>query len=67
MAPTDTQMRPMPELPDSVFEMFSLKGQVSALTGATAGIGFAVCSALAEAGSDLIMFCSLISLCFQTA
>lgn len=50
MAPTDTKMRPTPQLPDSVFEMFRLDGQTAAVTGATAGIGYAVCCALAEAG-----------------
>lgn len=63
MSPPDKEFKPIPQLPDSVFELFSLKGQVAAVTGATAGIGFAVCSALAEAGEHLCLHSHLVNLC----
>jgi len=39
----------------SVLDLFSLSGQVSVVTGANRGIGRALTTALAEAGSDLVL------------
>ncbi len=39
----------------SVLDLFSLRGQVSVVTGANRGIGRALTTALAEAGSDLVL------------
>jgi NAD(P)-dependent dehydrogenase (short-subunit alcohol dehydrogenase family) len=39
----------------SVLDAFSLAGQVSAITGGNRGIGRAVATALAEAGSDVVL------------
>lgn len=43
-------------LSDSVFEMFSMKGKTTILTGASGGIGREVARALAEAGSDIALW-----------
>lgn len=48
--------KPTPKLPDSVMEMFSMKGKVSIIVGAAAGIGRAATESLAEAGSDVALF-----------
>ena len=39
----------------SVLDAFSLSGKVSVLTGANRGIGRALVTALAEAGSDVVL------------
>src|SRR3954454_14446932 len=39
----------------AVLDMFSLAGKVSVVTGANRGIGRALTTALAEAGSDLVL------------
>src|SRR5688500_16343104 len=39
----------------SVLDAFSLAGKVSVVTGATRGIGRALATALAEAGSDVVL------------
>lgn len=44
-----------PELPNSVFDMFSMKGKVTAVTGGGGGIGFAAAEAIAEAGGDIAL------------
>ncbi|HEY6687330.1 MAG TPA: glucose 1-dehydrogenase, partial [Propionibacteriaceae bacterium] len=43
------------ELPMSVLDAFSLSGKVSVVTGANRGIGRALATALAEAGSDVVL------------
>ncbi|KAK0945719.1 hypothetical protein LTR29_002831 [Friedmanniomyces endolithicus] len=48
--------RPTPKIPSNVFEQLSMKGKVVAITGASAGIGFAVAEAIAEAGGDLALW-----------
>lgn len=45
-----------PTLPDHVMEMFSLKGKVAAVTGASSGIGYDVAVAFAQAGADVAMW-----------
>lgn len=47
---------PNPDLSDSVFEMFSMKGKVTIITGAAGGIGAEVAKALAEAGGDVALW-----------
>ncbi|TKA50395.1 hypothetical protein B0A53_06250 [Rhodotorula sp. CCFEE 5036] len=44
-----------PQLPNSVFDMFSMKGKVTAITGGGGGIGFAAAEAIAEAGGDVAL------------
>ena len=39
----------------SVLDAFSLSGKVSVVTGANRGIGRALATALAEAGSDVVL------------
>jgi sorbose reductase len=41
---------------DSVFQMFSMKGKVSIITGGSGGIGYEVARGLAEAGSDIALW-----------
>lgn len=48
--------RPNPQLPDSVFEMFSMRNKVLIITGAAGGIGREVSRALAEAGGDCALW-----------
>ncbi|CAH6722035.1 sorbose reductase Sou1p [[Candida] jaroonii] len=45
-----------PTLSNSVFEMFSMKGKVTIITGASGGIAAEIAKALAEAGSDLALW-----------
>ncbi|KAK1032713.1 hypothetical protein LTR33_016805 [Friedmanniomyces endolithicus] len=52
----DSFPRPTPKTPNNVFEQLSMKGKVVAITGASAGIGFAVAEAIAEAGGDLALW-----------
>lgn len=44
-----------PEHP-SLMSMFSLKGKTAIVTGAAAGIGFAVAQGLAEAGANVALW-----------
>ncbi|KAK0283677.1 hypothetical protein LTR35_006136 [Friedmanniomyces endolithicus] len=52
----DSFPRPTPKTPSNVLEQLSMKGKVVAITGASAGIGFAVAEAIAEAGGDLALW-----------
>ncbi|SCU84833.1 LADA_0D04082g1_1 [Lachancea dasiensis] len=45
--------QPHPKLPKNVMDMFSLKGKVACITGASSGIGGAVAEAFAQAGADI--------------
>ncbi|GAA5988504.1 hypothetical protein JCM10908_003592 [Rhodotorula pacifica] len=47
--------KPTPQLSDSVFDLFSMKGKVTAITGGGGGIGFAAAEAIAEAGGDIAL------------
>lgn len=48
--------RPIPKLPENVLDMFSLKGKVASVTGASGGIGYEVALAFAQAGADVAMW-----------
>ncbi|SCV06198.1 LANO_0H24256g1_1 [Lachancea nothofagi CBS 11611] len=45
-----------PQLPDHVLDMFSLKGKLASVTGASSGIGYDVAVAFAQAGADVAMW-----------
>ncbi|KXS94735.1 hypothetical protein AC578_5014 [Pseudocercospora eumusae] len=51
----DGYPRPFPDTPDNVLQQFSMNGKVSAISGASDGIGWAVAEALCEAGSNLAL------------
>ncbi|GAA5865655.1 hypothetical protein JCM3774_004951 [Rhodotorula dairenensis] len=53
--PSDGLPRPYPQLPNSMLELFSMKGKVSIVTGGSGGIGFAAAEALAEMGGDIAL------------
>ncbi len=46
----------MPPTETSVFSLFSLKGRTAIVSGAGAGIGYAVAQALAEAGANVAIW-----------
>lgn len=48
--------KPTPSTPNNVLQQFSLAGRVVAISGAAAGIGFAVAEAMAEAGADVALW-----------
>ncbi|KAL9070086.1 MAG: hypothetical protein Q9157_005941 [Trypethelium eluteriae] len=50
------EARPTPSIPDNVLEQFSMKGKVVVVNGSSEGIGFAVASAMAEAGGDVALW-----------
>ncbi|KAF2206758.1 hypothetical protein CERZMDRAFT_52420 [Cercospora zeae-maydis SCOH1-5] len=52
---TPRQPKPFPNIPDNVLQQFSMKGKVTAITGASAGIGWAAAEAIAEAGGDVAL------------
>lgn len=52
---TPRQPKPFPNIPDNVLQQFSMKGKVAAITGASAGIGWAAAEAIAEAGGDVAL------------
>ncbi|SCW03626.1 LAFE_0G14620g1_1 [Lachancea fermentati] len=45
-----------PALPDNVLALFSLKGKVACISGASSGIGHAVARAFAQAGADIAVW-----------
>lgn len=47
--------KPFPNIPDNVLQQFSMSGKVTAITGASAGIGWAVAEAIAEAGGHVAL------------
>lgn len=48
--------QPEPKLADHVMDLFSLKGKVASVTGASGGIGYEVAIAFAQAGADVAMW-----------
>lgn len=48
--------RPDPEIASHVNDLFSLKGKVASITGSSAGIGYAVAEAYAQAGADVAIW-----------
>jgi NAD(P)-dependent dehydrogenase (short-subunit alcohol dehydrogenase family) len=48
--------KPVPNIPDNVFEQFRLTGQNVIVSGAADGIGFAVAEAVAEAGANVALW-----------
>ncbi|KAL9095356.1 MAG: hypothetical protein Q9165_002227 [Trypethelium subeluteriae] len=55
-AASPREARPIPSTPDNVLEQFSMKGKVVVVNGSSEGIGFAVASAMAEAGGDVALW-----------
>lgn len=47
--------KPFPNIPDNVLQQFSMSNKVTAITGASAGIGWAVAEAIAEAGGHVAL------------
>lgn len=45
-----------PELPNNVFDMFSLKGKVASITGSSRGIGLAIAECYCQAGADVAIW-----------
>lgn len=48
--------RPRPQISESVFETFRMKGKVVVVTGGSGGIGYQVVLAVAEAGADVALW-----------
>ncbi|SCU91876.1 LAMI_0E07712g1_1 [Lachancea mirantina] len=59
--------QPYPKLPKNVIDMFSLKGKVACISGASSGIGGAVAVAFAQAGADLAVWYNSHDQLVQTA
>jgi sorbose reductase len=49
------QPRPVPDTPSNVIQQLSMKAKVTAVTGASSGIGLAAVEAIAEAGGDVAL------------
>lgn len=49
------QPRPVPDTPTNVIKQLSMKGKVTAVTGAADGIGLAAAEGIAEAGGDVAL------------
>ena len=47
---------PNPSLPDSVFDMFNMRGRVVIITGGSGGIGYQIGRAVAEAGANVALW-----------
>lgn len=47
--------KPFPNIPSNVLQQFSMSNKVTAITGASAGIGWAVAEAIAEAGGHVAL------------
>lgn len=47
--------KPFPNIPSNVLQQFSMSNKVTAITGASAGIGWAVSEAIAEAGGHVAL------------
>lgn len=47
---------PFPTLPAHALDLFSLKGKVASVTGASKGIGLAIATAYAQAGADVAIW-----------
>jgi sorbose reductase len=58
--------RPVPPVPQSVFEQFRLNDKVAVVTGAAEGIGLAAAEAFAEAGANIAMWYNSWVLYFET-
>lgn len=54
--PRDGFPRPVPNIPNNVFEQFKMQGKVAVVVGAADGIGAAVAEAMAEAGADVALW-----------
>lgn len=48
--------KPFPDIPDSVFEQFSMKGKVAIVTGAGSGLGLSAVESIAEAGGNIALW-----------
>ena len=48
--------RPSPLLPDSVFDMFNMRGRVVIITGGSGGIGYQIGRAVAEVGANVALW-----------
>ncbi|SCV01642.1 LAME_0G17568g1_1 [Lachancea meyersii CBS 8951] len=59
--------RPAPQVPKNVMDMFSLKGKVACISGASSGIGGAVAVAFAQAGADIAVWYNSHDRLIQTA
>lgn len=55
-AQTPRTPRPVPSTPTNVLDQFSMRGKLTIITGASAGIGLAVAQGIAEAGGDLALW-----------
>ncbi|CAR23611.1 KLTH0E13134p [Lachancea thermotolerans CBS 6340] len=59
--------QPRPQLPSHVMDMFSLRGKVACISGASSGIGGAVAVAYAQAGADIAVWYNSHDGLIQTA
>ena len=59
--------KPFPNIPESVFEQFSMTGKVAIVTGAGAGLGLAAVESLAEAGANIALWYNSYEETIETA